>query len=121
MLRTIRIILDESFGVDFGIPAGGFSFLGWPRLLRPSLPPIAASGVFSVLGFSASLVASLPGGSGSAFVDQLVRVAVTGVGSDVCWHGSEQSPDKVSTKATSPSSPPLSLSLIHISEPTRLG
>jgi hypothetical protein len=83
--------LGESFGVDFGIPAGGFSFLGWPPLLRPRLPPIAASGVVSVLGFSASLAASLPGGSGSAF----------DVGSDVGSCGGEESPAGASTEVTS--------------------
>ena len=40
----------QSFGVDLAIPAGGFCFLGWPPPLT-RLPPIAASGVVSVLGF----------------------------------------------------------------------
>jgi hypothetical protein len=72
---------------------------GWARLR-----PIAASGVVSVLGPSASLMATLAPRGSSAFGVPVLVVVIIGVGSDVGWCGGEWSPAGMSTNPASSSS-----------------
>jgi len=64
LLRIIRIIFGESFGVDFEIPAGGFCFQG--RLpLRPRLRRVVPGRVVPAFGPLISVVAASARGSNS--------------------------------------------------------
>src|SRR6266705_3840676 len=80
--RTNRMRSGESFGPAFETSAGSFCLLRWRPPPRPRLRPLAPSGVASVLGPSASLMAALAGGSSSALVVLFVMVAVTDLGGD---------------------------------------